>query len=76
MTPGLSKDIKCHGLAILFSMLTNHQIRRQATCKMESLSKPGDCKWPLLIFLTDLCGCVWIDILALSPLRVMFTDSD
>ena len=45
MTPGLSKDIRCH-VWPYFSTLANHQIRHQATHKVSC--QPGDCKWPLL----------------------------
>ena len=42
MTPGLSKDIRCHEWPY-FSKLTNHQIRHQATHKVGC--QPGNCMW-------------------------------
>ena len=42
---GLSKDIPVSCITILFSMLSNHQIRHEATCKASD--QPGDCRWPL-----------------------------
>ena len=50
-------------MAILFSMLVNHQIRHQAICK-------GDCSSDdrksesddQLIFCGGLCGYVWVNI--------------
>ena len=53
-------------MTILFSKLANHQIRHQATHKMDC--QPGDCIIMItLIFLRDLCEYVWVNILTLSP---------
>ena len=65
---GLSKDIQCHILAILFSMIPNHHIRLHATCKwaVDLVIADGH-----LLFLQGFCGYVWINTHILSPYRVL-----
>ena len=68
MTPGLSKDIRCHVWPYFFW-----------TCKSPDQTlghtERGLSAWWLhmvtLIFLRGLCGYVWVNILTLSPQRVM-----
>ena len=49
-------------MTIQYSVYANHEIKRQATSIKSS--QPGDCQWPHLIFLRDLCGCVWAKLTA------------
>ena len=58
MTPGLSKDIRCHVRPwhTFFSKIANHQIRHQATDKVGC--RPGDCIWSLNVP----PGFVWVHI--------------
>ena len=54
---------------ILLIMLANHQIRYQATRKVDC--QYGDCRWPLnLPQGFNLCKYVCVNMLTLSPLRV------
>ena len=69
MTPGRSQDIRCH-VWPYFSKLCKSP--DQATRKVGCQS--GDCIWLLVIFLRDLCGYVWYNILTLSPPRELVCD--
>ena len=53
MTPGLNKDIQCHVWPYSFSVLANHQIRRQATHKVGR--QPSDCRFPLTLHRWFVC---------------------
>ena len=55
---------------MLFSLLANHQSRHQATDKMGC--QLSDCI-NSLGFSSGLCGYACVNILTLSPLRVLFT---
>ena len=54
-------------MTMLYSVIVNHQIRHQTTSEKES--QTGDCRWSFSIFLKNLCGYVWFNILTLSLLR-------
>ena len=72
MTLGLSKEIWYHVcMTILFSMLTNHHIKHQATSKMGS--QPGDCRWPHTEYITTAAfakkkTCITTNLLNLTDL--------
>ena len=53
MTPGLSKDVSCHVLPYFSKLVNHHQLRHQATHKVDC--QPGDCIWSLEFSL----GFVW-----------------
>ena len=55
-------------MPILCAVFIDHQIRHQRVSKMGS--QPGDSQMATLIFLKNLCGYVWVNILTLSPARV------
>ena len=65
MTPGLSKDIRCHVWPYFLWASANQQIRHEATHKVGS--QPGDLHMIISIFLRALCGYIWVNILTLSP---------
>ena len=54
------QDILVSCKTMLLSKFANHQAKDKIGCQ------PGDCKWPLLIFLENLCGNVWFNTLSHS----------
>ena len=51
-------------MTMLFSVFANHQIKHQDTLNVGC--QPGACRWQL-IFLRDVFGYVWVDVLSLFP---------
>ena len=61
----LGKDIQCHVSPYSFSYAYKSPSWCQATNKLGN--QLGDCGWPLLIFLREMCGYVWLSVHFITP---------